>query len=126
MTEYGKTLHWDDDFSPQMHTVEAVGQALYRRLSFSPGAVFYDRSYGTNLCDFINQASDSSGYEIERAAEIECLKDDRVDDCEATAEMDGSSVVLSILVTLGNGEEFTLVLSVTNVTVEILEIKREE
>lgn len=123
MSDLGLTLHLDTDLSPQMQTVSgrvALIQALMRRLATSPGGLWYDLEYGTNLCDFVN--SGSTTYEIGRAAELECDKDERVETVTATAEILESSARLSIDIVSGD-DEFTLVLDVTKLSVDLLEIR---
>ena len=123
MTDFGITIHCDDDFSPRMQAVsgvDSVAEALIRRLSTSRGGLWYDQDYGTNLCDFVNQAF--SGYTIERACELESLKDERVYSCGATATIERESVSISMQIELENGN-FEMVLLVTGLSVEMLELK---
>lgn len=118
--DLGVTLYDDGDLSSDMRQVsgiESLGLALQRRLSTSRGSLWYDRDYGTNLCDFIHQAG--GAYPIEQATETECLKDERVESVSASATQDGSEIELAIVVTTSNGE-FRYVLEVSSVTVDLL------
>lgn len=120
--ELGVTI-WDDgDLSPRMHVVSGalgVALALIRRLQTGRGTKWYDREYGTNLCEFIHQAI-LTPYEIEQAAEAECAKDERVDSVEARAEIvDRTRVELTLKVESSQGP-FELVLAISDVTVEKL------
>ena len=122
--DLGTTLYLLEDFAPSMRAVsgrEALIQALVRRLRTSPGGLWYDREYGTNLCDFVHQAT-VSGYEIQQAAETECLKDDRVESVDATSERDGETVTMTLVITDGEGP-FELVLEISAVTIAVLEIR---
>ncbi len=124
----GVTLHNDGDFSPRMETVSgrtALIQALLRRLSTSPRSLWYARGYGRNLCDFVNQAI-TTPWAVEQAAQSECEQDERVESCEASAEIDGAKITLRLVITTVDGDSFELVLEVSKVTVEILNINEVE
>lgn len=120
----GQTLDCTDDLTPGMRVVSgrtALIQALIRRLRCDPGGLWYDLEYGTNLCNSVHQAT-ATGYEIERAAEIECGKDERVESVTATAELDGDTMTLTLTIEDSDGP-FELVLEVSAVTIEVLEIR---
>lgn len=105
-----------------MHVVTGalgVALALIRRLQTSRGTKWYDREYGTNLCEFVHQAI-LTPYEIEQAAEAECLKDERVESVEARAEIVDRTRVEMTLTVESSAGPFELVLAVGDVTVEKL------
>lgn len=125
MAELGTSISNDGDFTSQRRVVsgrESLIQALVRRLTTSRGALWYDDEFGTNLCDFVNQAI-RHAWIVEQAAEEECLKDERVEACTASAELLDSKVTLTLAIEAVDGDEFELVLDVSAVTVEILEIR---
>jgi len=125
MADLGTSIGIDGDFSPQSRVVsgrESLIQALVRRLTTSRGALWYDDEYGSNLCDFVNQAI-RHAWVVEQSTEEECLKDERVEACTASAELLGSKVTLTLAIESVDGDEFELVLDVSAVTVEVLEIR---
>jgi len=125
MADLGTSISNDGDFTSQRRVVsgrESLIQALVRRLTTSRGALWYDDEFGTNLCDFINQAI-RHAWVVEQATEEECLKDERVEACTASAELLGSKVTLTLAIEAVDGDEFELVLDVSAVTVEVLEIR---
>ena len=125
MDDLGISISNDGDFTPQRRVVsgrESLIQAIVRRLTTSRGALWYDDEFGTNLCDFVNQAI-RHAWVVEQATEEECLKDERVEACTASAELLGSKVSLTIALETVDGDAFELVLDVSAVTVEVLEIR---
>lgn len=110
------------DFRPTSGR-EALAQSLYRRWTSDRGSLIDDPNYGTNLTDFINDdATDGDIANILAAAIAEANKDERVIDITGTAELGSDGILLmEFVVTDGEGP-FTMTLSVSQVTVELLTV----
>jgi hypothetical protein len=123
--DLGTSLYDDGDLSPRMQVVsgvEALVLALVRRLQRTSGTLWYDRTVGRNLSDFLHQATRGS-YEIEAAAETECGQDERVQTVEATATAASASGATRFEMNIsGTSSEgpFDFVVGVSGVTVELL------
>jgi phage baseplate assembly protein W len=109
------------DLDPRMMqpTSERLGllQALVRRLDTSRGALFYDPSYGSDLKQYL--ASAVRPQIVEQVTEAECLKDERVRDCAASAVLTDGTLTVRVNVTDAEGPfEFTL--TVGELTVDLL------
>lgn len=122
-TNYGLTL-WDDgDLSPRMHVVSGALKiilALVRRLQRTSGTLWYDRECGTNLADYTHQAI-AGAWQVEQAAETECLKEEQVEAVDARAELlDRDRVEMTIRVTPSDGPDFAFVVGINDVTVALI------
>lgn len=121
-TDYGSDIACSTDIEPSLSVVSGttcLAQALTRRLQTPPGGLFYDPDYGTDLRAFLNGGRDS--YAIEHAAEVECLKDERVQHVSASVAFEGDTARLSLFIVGGDGP-FVLVLAVSSMTVELLSL----
>lgn len=99
----------------------AVAQAVARRFITPRGGMFYDPAYGLDLREFI---SDTIAPEaVSAMCEAEARKDERVRECATTITvLDSTTWKIDINVMLIADETFSLTLSVSNVTVELLRI----
>lgn len=99
-----------------------VAEAIARRLTTPRGGLIDDPNYGYDLTDFLND--DLSPTDVARIAagvQAECVKDERVSSAVATVTLTAGVMVVTIALTTANGP-FTLVLSITDVTVSILKV----
>lgn len=126
-TDLGRDLACVDDLSPDMREVtgrRCLAEAIARRYISDRGTLLGDPNYGYNLLDFMNaDVTPVDIGELQSGAEAEALKDERVlrADVVATLEDDGT---LTVIVTLTDADgPFTLTLSVSAVTVTILDLK---
>ena len=123
--DLGLSIYDDGDLSPRMQTVtgvEALVLALVRRLQRSRGTLWYDRTNGRNLSEFIHQAT-RGAWELESAAENECGQDERVQSVEATAESTVDSGATRVEMTIGGTSSkgpFEFVVGIDEVSVELI------
>ncbi len=100
-----------------------LAEACARRLSTPRGALIDDPNYGYDLTDFVNADLGIGDLDaIQSGISSECLKDERVLACAAlvTLDVDG---VMTVTVQLTDGDgPFTLVLAVSDVTVDLLKV----
>lgn len=126
--DLGVSLDCALDYTPTMASVSgvrSVENAIIRRLSRSTGTLWYDRSYGRNLCDFVNQ-SGVTRYEIEQAVEAEALEEERAREVDAVVRANASIFVGHIELTVSgetNVGPFEFVLDITAVKVDVLRRK---
>lgn len=127
--KFGSDFSLLTDLNPSMPFLEgetnekqAFLQALVRRLQTSRGGLFYDDDYGLDLRAFLN--SNVSPGQIAFQVEDELRKDGRVEDpdAEATLQEDGT-ILLTIQITAAD-EPFELTVSVTDVSVELLDFSQ--
>jgi hypothetical protein len=128
MTDYGTDISTfptlDTSFS-LMTGRRVVAEAIARRLSTPRGKLFWDRSAGTDLRGWLNDDLDPvrSPMAIGIAVEAECLKDERVAGAQVAVSFDVRTRTLRVRIALEliDGDSFSMVLGVDQVTVELLE-----
>ena len=123
--DYGIDVDGVDDIDAnttmQTNTRLVLAQSLARALQMPRGALWYAPDEGYDIRSIIaDTGPDPSAHE--QAIEAQCLKDERVKNavCEVNEVTSGEWEV-SVAITPVTGETFQLVLSVTAVTVEVLE-----
>ena len=130
MSNLGTDFSCVDDLDPNLSSIDGrigLGQAAARRISTARTTLFYDNEYGT---DVRSQLNERHREEITaQAVEAEVLKDERVQDVEATItfvevpqsadETDGD-LRIELLLTDASGP-FQLTISVSGLTVTLLE-----
>jgi hypothetical protein len=129
MTDYGRDLSCTDTLysGRTVSGVRLVAEAVYRRLITRKGELFYDIDYGFHVGDELGATTSPA----ERAAlpgkiANEIRKDERVQsvDVDVTETGDTSALSWSIDVRAFTADgPFALVLAVSGVTVELLEIE---
>lgn len=111
-----------DSSAPFPNSLNALTQALARRLTTPNGALPYSPSYGYDIRELISSTVLPSV--AEPRIEAECRKDERVDDCTCTITVTGSGTdkVWSIKINpkTSTGDTFSFVLNVSAVSVSIL------
>lgn len=128
-TDYGTDLSCTNDLTSTCATasgVTVVGQALYRRLITPRGRLLSDPKYGTDIRQWLNEdVAPANLAALQGAIQAECLKDERVLGADVTiaapARLTGAYII-TIVVTLQQNVTFDLVLSVTGVTVSLLQV----
>lgn len=127
----GTDLSCISDLDPMM--VETAGrlglaQALVRRLQTPTGGLIDDSNYGYDLAGELN--NDIGPGDVSRAQTrvvSECLKDERVKSAQCNIIVQpavgatGQSLIVTITIT-DNAGPFRLTLSVSNVTVALLQV----
>lgn len=99
-----------------------VGEAIARRLISPRGSNVGDPTYGFDLTQYLN--SDLSPTDvtlIQEGISAECVKDERVLDATVTVVLTGGVLIVTIFLQTAVGP-FTLVLSVSSVTTQILSV----
>lgn len=120
---YGQDLSCVDDLDDGMTEVSGrlcLGQAIARRLITPRGGLIDDENYGFNVTGYLNDDVDAATLAlIQAGVEGEAVKDERV--ISATATVTFLNGALTIVLALTDGEgPFTLVLNISDVTVEVL------
>lgn len=102
-----------------------IGNALARRLSTPRGSLIYDSDYGYDVRLLLNAATTSSGVTVVQSnISRECVKDERIANCDATYNYNAqlSSLTIGLQITLADGTIFTLILGVNAATVTLLKV----
>ncbi len=125
MANYGTALSCVSDISAESRTVtgnRVVAEAIARRLMTPRGRLIGYPNYGYDLTQFVNADVGPRELAAMRAGIVaECLKDQRV--AGATADVTLASDVLTVTIKLDAAlGPFSLVLSVTALTVELLDV----
>lgn len=99
-----------------------VAEAIARRLITPRGRLVDDPNYGFALSEFVNaDLTPADLAQIQAGVQAECVKDQRVRSATATVILAGAVLIATIVLTTGNGP-FTLVLSVSDVSAQILQV----
>lgn len=110
---------------------ELLAEAAYRRLITVRGTLLDDPNYGLGLVRWLQtEYTPAMLAALPAIIRLELMKDQRLDsvNVEVTSTRDASSAVAMQVDITGagiNGEGFTLVLAVSDVTVDLLELKGE-
>lgn len=103
---------------------ENLGLQLIKRLSTPRGALFYDPNYGDDVRLFLNKPiTPSTIKQIEYVVKTQCEQDPRVDNADVSVTYNQSilALIVTISITTFLGP-FTLVISVSSLTIEMLTI----
>lgn len=111
---------------PRMQVVsglQCLAQSLARRLITPRGSLSWAPNDGTDMREFLNKGNTSTNrFAAASAARDECLKDSRVERCDAVAQFSAASSQLSITLSIATADgPFQLVIGVDALTVQILE-----
>lgn len=127
--DFGLDLSCTYDLDQRCITVTGrrlLAEAIFRRLITPRGRLIGDPNYGTDITQYLNDdVSPSDIAEMRAAIRAECKKDERIDDCTVTITAPaGKTGTYTIVISLEDGDgPFDLVLAVSNVTVEILNLE---
>jgi phage baseplate assembly protein W len=123
--DYGHDLFCITDLDAGMLEVDGrrcLAQAIARRLITPRGGLIDDPNYGYDLTVFLNGDFDQATLaRMNGQIVAECLKDERVVSAYAQVVVSGNVLIVTLSLTDGLGP-FPLVLSVSNVSVSILNI----
>jgi hypothetical protein len=112
-----------DPFFTEIEGVDALGQACARRLMTPRGSLVGDAAYGYDVRAHLND-DDPNTSAIAAAVADELAKDERVESATATVTFDGAAGSLTITATVFTAAgPFRLVLAVSAVTVELLDME---
>jgi phage baseplate assembly protein W len=129
-TPYGRDTYCTNRLRPGrvVEGVELVGQAIYRRLTTRRGTLLDDPNYGIHLLELLGSSvSEDMRASYPGRIRNECAKEPRVDSVTVTIteNLEGAgltwTVDLDVLTT--EGDTFDLVLSVSDVTVDLLQLE---
>lgn len=99
-----------------------VAEAIARRLQTPRGRLIDDPNYGFDLTGSLNDdLSQADIARISASVQGECQKDERVLSASVQASFVTGALIVSILLSLASGP-FRLVLAVTAVSVQILQV----
>ncbi len=128
MADYGVDFSCTSDLEDELRVISGplvLAQALVRRWSTPRGMLIDDPDYGTDLRENINESVDNLALiRIRSECRAEALKDERVVDCVITASRyDQGTGVVTLMITIEAREEsITMVLAVSDLTVDLLTI----
>ncbi len=124
--DFGTDLYCLEDIDASGRVVsgiEGLAQAIYRRFITPRGWLLDDPDYGTALIEFLGDSIDASGLGRIRAAIVgEAMKDERVASVDATVRIDGAGIITCTLQILSALGPFKMVLGVSGVSVDLLEV----
>lgn len=127
-TDYGRCISVTDDLPGRWSLVSGprvVAEAVIRRWSTERGELPYDLDYGTDARDLLGDSPATLGTgEMAQALAREAEKDVRIDDCTVQIDYDRQleKAVITAAITLADGATFNLVASVTELTVQLLQV----
>lgn len=125
MADLGLTISCLGDLDPSFAMVSGrrgLAQEIANRLISPRGSYLPDPEYGFDVRAFLNESIGIGEiFRIESGVESEALKDERVDDADATVTYIESSASLRIELRLVDGQgPFDLVISIDALTVDLL------
>jgi hypothetical protein len=130
-TDLGTDVALTDDLDSVWGVVNGktnLAMAIYRRLTTTRGALFYDPDYGFSLTDLVNAELSAADISASRGAIIaECKKDERVESANVTLTFNQAMKALDIVVQLDSAiGPFDLVLRATALNVDILRLAGQD
>lgn len=125
MADLGATISCLGDLDPMFRMVsgrKALAQEIANRLISPRGSYLPDPSYGFDVRAFLNESvSPREVFAIESGIEAEALKDERIEDADATVTFDEAAGSVRIDLRLTDAEgPFDLVIAIDAVNLEIL------
>lgn len=132
--DYGTDFDCSDDFTEEFRLVSGItliAQAIVRRYDTPRGMLLDDPSYGTDLKEYLDEDIDDTTLEQIRSDILgEPVKDERiklvtVQSMTVTSGDKATDISLAIQlgVTLSDSTTFTMTISVSQVTVDLLEVQ---
>jgi hypothetical protein len=129
---YGRDLKCVTDLTTSLEdtnpkSVESLAQDLFHRVTTERGTIVDDPDFGDDVRDALSGGLTPAALAaIGGRVELECLKDDRVSDVDASADLTApGELTITIAVTPKDPalQPFEMVLAVTNATALLLEIR---
>lgn len=124
MADLGTDFACIKDFSPDLALATGracLAQAIARRLITPRGGLIDDPNYGYDLTQFVNDDLDVPDLaRIEANTVAECNKDERVSSTTVKLTLAASGLLIVTVSLEDSAGPFSLVLSVTDVTIQIL------
>lgn len=126
MTDYGSAVSWVSDMAPEGLVVtghRVVAEALARRLMTPRGRLIGYPNYGHDLTQFVNaDMSERDLIAMQAGIKAECEKDERVESVSVTSVLRSDGLMTIAIDVIGTKGPFSLVLAVSSVTVQLLEV----
>ena len=126
MTDFGSDISCIFDSTPEFSEVSGlrvVAEAIARRHITPRGQLIKDPNYGSDMTRYLNaDLSATDIAQISAESEAECVKDERVLAATTIVQVTPQgTLLLNITLTTADGP-FTLVLAVSDVTVQLLTV----
>ena len=124
MSDYGSCVKCVSDLNGRGETVKglrAIAESIARRLTTPRGRLIGDPNYGIDVTEYLNaDLSRRDVAELRSAIISECLKDERVEEITVEVTIDASDKMTIAIQFVGADGPFEFVLSVNELSVEIL------
>ncbi len=128
MADLGSDFSCLFDSPPDMAEVTGrtcLIQAVARRIITPRGTLIDDPNYGFDLTQYVNDDIDGADLiRIQDGVRAECLKDERVSDAEVTLTFTAAGVLICKIILEDGDGPFTLVLSVSQASVDVLSVSK--
>lgn len=124
MTDYGKDIRLGKTVSTESGINNLI-TSLLRRLQTPKGGLFYDPSYGEDVRMYLNSPiNDSRLAEIKFKVKTQLELDERVREVSPTVSFDlkTSKLVIRMNVILSDSTEFSLIIGVDKLDIELLSV----
>lgn len=127
MTDYGRDVSTFPDLDVtgrEIEGVRAVAECTLRRFMSEEGATSYDRTFGRDIRDLLNEdMTERDARREEQRLATQAELDERILRASVSLTLEPSAHKLKIRVTgeLADGTEFRFVLAVTDVSAVVLE-----
>lgn len=126
-TDFGKCISVTTDLPDKWRYItgqQVVAEALLRRWSTERGTLPYDLNYGTDIRGAIGESmTNAVAAQWAVALEREAEKDERITSCDVSLSFNPSTGKLTVTAKVQTAEgEFSLVVSVDEVTAELLRV----
>lgn len=97
---------------------------IVRRLKCPNGALYWDTAYGLDLRQYLNASVTTQKIqEIRQAVKTQCELDERVQTASVTVSNTANNqLFITIEITTQSGPNFVFILSVTQLTIDLLSI----
>jgi phage baseplate assembly protein W len=93
-----------------------------RRLTTPYGSLAYDRDFGLDLREYLNDdLSDADLASLQAQVANEITKDERVERCSVVITLDDNVMRVRISIAAADGNAFAFTLAISEVTAEILQ-----
>lgn len=127
MTDYGRDVSTFPDLDVtgrEIEDVRAIAECTLRRFTTEEGSVDYDRSFGRDIRDLLNEdMTERDARREERRLANQAEFDERILRADVSLTLIAREHKLKIRVTgeLADGREFSFLLAISKVSAEVLE-----
>jgi phage baseplate assembly protein W len=127
VSDYGSDISTFPDLDGTFTLItgtRVVCEAVARRLSTPRGSLLGAPDYGIDLRAYVNESMDADVLAgLQRSAKLEIAKDERIASVAVAASFDfaSSTLTLNISADLVTGESFSLVMTIGNLAISMLQ-----